>query len=350
MNNEEGLRDGRKIPDEVMGYIRKMAVQAVRERGQSPEVVAQIFNFNRSCIYRWLKHYDEGGYEALESQPAPGAEPVVTSEMDVWLKQTVLTHTPVDFGYDTTLWTRDILAQLLKKEFGVAVSGSTVSLHLRKLGLSYQQPAYQDRDRDPGEVERFLNDKFPSIQRLADKLGADIGFEDEAGVGIMTRSGRTWGLVGKTPVVRVCMKRGGYNVLSMVTPKGELKYSVTADSVDSVHYIEFLKNLIRDRERPLILLVDRISFHRSQEVRDFVRAHRAQLRIFFLPRRAPQMNPDEQVWNEIKNHRIGKQPVENKNDLKKRLYSALRSVQKNTGRILSFFQLPATQYASVYVV
>src|SRR5918999_5171427 len=156
--------------------------------------------------------------------------------MEVWLKQTVLTHTPVDFGYDTTLWTRDMLAELLKKEFGVAVSGSTVSLHLRKLGLSYQQPAYQDRDRNPGEVERFLNDKFPKIQRLADKLGADIGFEDEAGVGIMTRSGRTWGLVGKTPVVRVCTKRGGYNVLSMVTPKGEMKYSVTANSIDSVHY------------------------------------------------------------------------------------------------------------------
>jgi transposase len=350
MNDEEWMQDGRKIPDEVMGYIRKMAVRAVREHGQSPEVVAEVFNFNRSCIYRWLKHYDEGGYEALESQPAPGAEPVVTGAMDVWLKQAVLRHTPVDFGYDTTLWTRDILAELLKKEFGVAVSGSTVSLHLRKLGLSYQQPAYQDRDRDPGEVERFLNDNFPRIQRLADKLGADIGFEDEAGVGIMTRSGRTWGVVGTTPVVRVCMKRGGYNVLSMVTPTGEMKYSVTADSVDSVHYIEFLKNLIRDRERPLILLVDRISFHRSQKVRDFVRAHRAQLRIFFLPRQTPEMNPDEQVWNEIKNHRIGKQLVENKTNLKRRLYSALRSVQKNTGRILSFFQLPATQYASVYVV
>ena len=46
MNNEEWLRDGRKIPDEVMGYIRKIAVEAVRERGHSPEVVAQIFNFN----------------------------------------------------------------------------------------------------------------------------------------------------------------------------------------------------------------------------------------------------------------------------------------------------------------
>jgi transposase len=166
MNDEEWMQDGRKIPDEVMGYIRKMAVQAVRERGQSPEVVAEIFNFNRSCIYRWLKHYDEGGYEALESQPAPGAEPLVTGAMEEWLKQTVLTHTPIDFGYDTTLGTRDLLAELLKETFGVAVSGSTVRLHLRKLGLSYQQPAYQDRDRDAGEVERFINDKFPKYKGL----------------------------------------------------------------------------------------------------------------------------------------------------------------------------------------
>jgi transposase len=226
---------------------------------------------------------------------------------------------------------------------------STVSLHLRKLGLSYQRPGYQDRDRDAGEVGRFINDKFPRIQRLADRLGADIGFEDEAGVGIMTRSGRTWGLVGKTPVVRVCMQRGGYNVLSMVTSEGEMKYSVTADPIDSKQYIESLKNLIQDRARPLILLVDRASFYRSQEVRDFVRAHRAWLRVLFLSRRTPKMNPDEQVWNEPKNHRIGKQPVENKMDLKRRLYSALRSVQKNTERISSFFQLPATQYASAYV-
>jgi transposase len=327
--------------------IRKIAVEAVRGRGQSPEVGAQIFNFNRSCIYRWLNQYEAGGYDALESQPAPGAEPVVTEAMEVWLKQIVLTHTPVDFGYDTLLWTRNILAELLKKGFGVAVSGSTVSLHLRKLGLSYQRPGYQDRDA--GEVGRFINDKFPKIQSLADRLGADIGFEDEAGGGVMTRSGRTWGLVGKTPLVRVCMQRGGYNVLSMVTSAGEMKYSVRAAPIDSKQDIEFLKNLIQDRARPLILLVDRASFHRSQDVRDFVRAHRARLRVFFLPRRTPEMNPDEQLWNKIKNHRIGKQPVENKMDLKRRLYSALRSVQKNTERILSFFQLPAPQYASAYV-
>lgn len=165
----------------------------------------------------------------------------------------------------------------------------------------------------------------------------------------MTRRGRTWGLVGQTPVVRVSLERGGYNLLSMVTAKGEMKYSITAEHIQSERYIEVLKQLIQARQRPLILLVDRAPSHTSQKLRDFVRAHRARLRIYFLPKRAPELNPDEQVWNEVKNRRIGKQPVKNKKDLKKRLYSTLSSLQKRTGRILSCFQLPDTHYAAVHV-
>jgi transposase len=220
--NEEWLVDGRKIPDEVMGYIRKIAVQAIREHGQSPELVAKVLNFNRSCIYEGLKRYDEGGYEALGSRRPPGAKPLITREMEVWLEETVLNSTPVQHGYDTNLGTRDILAQMLKKEFGVSVSGLGVSLPLRKLGWSYPKPSYRDLARDEQEVEHFVNDTFPRIPRLADKMGADIGFEDEAGMGLMRRSGRTWGRVGSPPVVQVVMQRGGYNVLSIVTPKGEM--------------------------------------------------------------------------------------------------------------------------------
>src|SRR5919197_334432 len=158
--NEEWLIDGRKIPDEVMGYIRKIAVQAIRENGQSPEVVAKVLNFNRSCIYEWLKRYDEGGYEALESRRPPGAKPVITREMEEWLEETVLNSTPVQHGYDTNLWTRDILAELLKKEFGVSVSGLSVSLHLRKRGLSSQKPCYMALRRYGHGFERIGGYRF----------------------------------------------------------------------------------------------------------------------------------------------------------------------------------------------
>ena len=343
--NLDWLADGRKIPDEVMYYIRAMAVNSIRVLGQSPEDIAKAYNFNRACIYRWLRQYDEGGFAALESEMPPGAQPLITSEMDAWLKQTVLNKNPVDFGYDTNLWTCGVLVGLLKKEFGVTVSDSAVRLHLKSLGLTSQKPEYQDAERDEQEIEHFLNVKFPQIQRLAAKLGADIGFQDESGVGIMTRHGKTWGLRGETPVVKTSMKRGGYNVMSVIMAEGEMRYSVKEGSINGEVFIEFLKHLIQGRGRPLILLADHATFHGSKPVRDFVRAHRSRLRVFFLPKRAPKFNPDEQVWNEIKTNRIGKQPVKDKKDLKKRLYSALGSLQKNTQRILSFFQLPDTRYA-----
>jgi len=340
------LDDGRKIPDDTMFYIRVMAVYAVRVLGQSPEDVIKVFNFNRACIYKWLRVFDEGGYSALESAMPLGAEALVTDELDEWLKQTVLNKTPVDFGYDTNLWTGKILAALLEKEFGVTVSESTVRLHLKSLGLSPQKPEYQDDERDEREIEYFLNVKFPKIQRLAKKIGADIGFQDESGVGVMTRYGKTWGLRGETPVIKVSMKRGGYNVMSVVTAEGKIRYSVKEGSINGAVFIDFLKRLIKGRDRPLILLVDHATFHGSKLVRDFVRGHRSKLRIYFLPRRAPELNPDEQVWNEVKTNRIGKQPVKNKKDLRKRLYSVLGALQKNTQRIMSFFQLPDTRYAS----
>jgi transposase len=344
--NLDWLTDARKIPDDVMYYIRIMAVHAVRFLKISPELIADAYNVHRSCIYRWLSQYDNGGYEALESQMPPGAQAIITHEIDEWVKDTVLTKTPVDFKYDTNLWTCRILAEVLKQEFDVTVSDSTVAIHLKALGLTCQKPEYQDIKRDEHEIEFFLEQKFPMIQRLAKKMEADIGFEDEAGVGAMTRYGRTWGLSGKTPIVKVSMQRGGYNVLSIVTAQGEMNYSIKEGSINGERYIEFLKEIISNRDRPLILLMDHASFHGSKLVRDFVRAQRSKLRVFFLPKRAPEFNPDEQVWNEIKNNKIGKQPVKNKIDLKERLNSALDSLRKNTKRVISFFHLTDTEYAS----
>ncbi len=111
----EWLLDARKIPDEVMNYLRRIAVRAVEEKRYSPEVIADILGISRSSLYDWLRGYREGGEEALDTQSAPGAPPAITEEMDRWLKTVVLTTTPVDHGYDTRLWTRDLLAELLNR-------------------------------------------------------------------------------------------------------------------------------------------------------------------------------------------------------------------------------------------
>jgi transposase len=309
---EDWELDGRQMPDQVLAYLRKIAVRAVEEQGYSPEVVMGVLGLSRSCMYAWLQRYQSQGLSGLESHPAPGAEAQVTAPLEAWLKETVLHSTPVVQGYDTRLWTRDILAAWLQERFGVKVTGRTISGHLKKLGLSYQKPRYRAVEQDPQEVAFFLEEKCPRIQRLAKKLRADIAFEDEAGIGVRPRSGRTWGLVGEPPEIRVTDRRGGYNVLSVVTGQGQMRYSVEAGHINSARYVEFLKQLLKDRTRPLILLADHASYHGSGEVRALVRAHRHQRRVFFLPQHSPELNPDEHVWEEVKDKRLGKQPIQHK--------------------------------------
>jgi transposase len=341
----EWLRDARKIPDEVMSYLRKIAVRAIEDKDYSPELIADVLGISRTAIYDWLRRYHRDGYSGLDTRQSPGSPCIITEEMDWWLKDTVCNHTPKDFDYDTVLWTREILAELLNEKYGINIGGSTVSLHLTHLGLSYQKPWFRANEQDPRKVEHFLNDTFPRIQRLAKKIGADIAFEDEAGIGLQAHSGKTWGEIGATPEVFVTSKRGGFNILSTVTAEGILRFSIEEGKIDSEKYIAFLRQMLQGRMNPIILIADRAPFHHSRKVRDFVRSHRKQIRVYFLPSYSPEMNPDEQVWNTVKSKKIGRNSVKTKPELKKKLNSALRSLQHKTKRVKSFFKLPHTKYA-----
>ena len=344
--SNEWLSDARKIPGEAMNYIRKIAVRAVVEKDYSPEIVTDVFGISRNCIYDWLNKYRKGGYDALDTNYAPGMEPIITKVMDVWLKIVVVSKDPTDFGYDTRLWTCEILAALLNEKFGIDIAGAAVNSHMKKMGLTYQKPRYLASEQDPVEVDHFLHDKFPRIQRLAKNIGADIAFEDESGANIGTHSGRTWGASGETPEIIAPDRRDKFNLLSIVTNEGEMQFAIRENNINSDGYIDFLEQLLNGRTQPLILIVDHAPFHKSKKVRDFVRCHRKKIRVYFLPRHAPEYNPDEQVWNEIKDKRVGRQPVKDKFDFKRRLNSSLESLQNNIERVKSFFLLPDTKYAS----
>ncbi len=99
----EWLFDARKIPDEVMNYLRRIAVQALEKNHYSPELVTDLLGISRSSIYDWLNWYRTGGEEDLDTRKAPGLPWVMTPDMDEWLKETIIHSTPEDHGYDTVL-------------------------------------------------------------------------------------------------------------------------------------------------------------------------------------------------------------------------------------------------------
>ena len=115
----------------------------------------------------------------------------------------------------------------------------------------------------------------------------------------------------------------------------------------SAVFIAFLKKTLAGRERLLIVIADNASYHTSEEVKAFLETHRQQIRLFFFPPHSPELNPDEQVWNEIKNGHLEKEPIKNRADFRARVYSALEKLKEFKERIKSFFRLPDTQYANL---
>jgi transposase len=121
-------------------------------------------------------------------------------------------------------------------------------------------------------------------------------------------------------------------------------YAIEEQSITSDQYIAFLAKVWSLHPCPIVLVADHASFHGSRKVRDVVRAHRHQIRVFFLPKHAPTLNPDEQFWNEIKHRKLGREPILNKDDLYHRPRSSLCQLKNDTKQLFSFFQLDDTKY------
>jgi transposase len=127
---------------------------------------------------------------------------------------------------------------------------------------------------------------------------------------------------------------------------GELRFMTTRRGVNARVFIEFLKRPLLKAKRAIFLIVDGRPSHRAELVRQFVKTTRGKLRLFFLPPYAPELNPDELVWNDVKNNGVGRSLICSPVDLEHAVHSRLRFLQKNPERVRAFFRAESTRYAA----
>lgn len=338
-------QDARALSHETLEAIRIRAVQRV-QAGESPEVVIKALGFSRACIYNWLAMYRSGGWAALKARVLHGRPKKISAECLQWLYRTIVGQNPLQFRFEFALWTRQIVQTLLKEEWKLKLSLSSIGRLLKQLGLTCQRPLFRASEQDPARVEYWLKTAYPQIRQLAKEQNAAIFFADEAGVRTDYHSGTTWGKKGQTPVVRRSAERGRVNMLSAINNRGELRFMIEPGRVTSAVFVDFLARLLQGASAPIFLIVDGAKIHQSKLVREFVESTDGMLRLFFLPPYSPELNPDEQVWNHVKNHGVGRQALERSGQLREAVHSRLSSLQKLPWTIRMFFVLPDTVYAA----
>jgi DDE superfamily endonuclease len=149
-------------------------------------------------------------------------------------------------------------------------------------------------------------------KRVARRLGAWICFIDESGLSLRPARARTWAPRGKTPIVRVA-GRGGrkvsvaglaayrpgdrtrmlYRVMLHRGRKGEPK------GFREDHFAVLLDAAYQQLGGPIVLVWDGLPAHKSAKMRALIAARRW-LRVYQLPSYAPELNPTENIWSNLK--------------------------------------------------
>lgn len=337
--------DGRSLSHATREEIRIRAVQRV-EAGESPEAVIRTLGFSRQRIYEWLARYREGGVDALRAKPIPGATPKLDGRALDWLYRTITLSNPMQYKFEFALWTRAMVRALIRTQFKVLLSEVSVGRLLRKLGLSPQRPLMRAYQRDPVMVLDWVKNEFPRIRAEAKAAGAEIFFGDEAAVRSDHHAGTTWAPAGATPIAKTTGARFKLNLISAISPKGQLRFMCTEGNVTADVFIEFLRRLTHGAERPVFLIVDGHPVHRSAKVRKFVEGLGGALRLFQLPAYSPDLNPDEHVWAHLKSHKLGRSVINGPEHMKRITLHFLRSLQRTPELVRAFFMHPSTQYAA----
>jgi len=185
-------KDGRQLDRKTQETIRLMAVQRVRE-GESPSAVIASYGMNRTTIHKWLSRTTgkKSDAKALGRRKATGRPRTLTTRQEQQVFGWINGKTPMQHGFDSGLWTRRIVQELVERKFGVMLSLTSIGTLLARLGLTPQKPLQRAYQRDPQAIERWQRHTYPAIARRAKAKKARICFWDESGF-------RAHGVQGKT--------------------------------------------------------------------------------------------------------------------------------------------------------
>jgi transposase len=340
-------RDGRTLDHKTLEEIRRMAVRRVWE-GEKPSAVIASYGFSRQIIYKWLgEAKGKGrGLRALRSRKGTGRPRTLTAKQEQQLFRWINGKDPRQHGFDFGLWTRLVVRKLIADKFGADLGVTAVGKLLAKLGLTPQKPLKRAYERDPVAIEAWKHDTYPSIARQAKKRGAEIYFWDESGFRADVVQGTTWGVKGQTPIVAVPGQRQSVSAASAVNARGGFWFVTYKGGMSTELFIEILKALMRRRKKPLYLILDSLPAHKAKIVQDYVASTKGRLELHFLPGYAPELNPDELVWNHIKRTGTAKTPLAKGESLHDRIDGELADIQRNRALVRSFFRAQTVSYIS----
>jgi transposase len=315
--------------------IRMRAVTA-RLKGMSMNNIASAYQVNRSTLHRWTIRYRNEGEQGLVRCAVSGRPSVFKKIKDETFLSVVL-KPAVNFGYETDFWTSKRLCHVFHEQFHISCSRWTVWRHLRDLNLTYQKPQRHYFEASVEQRVQWRKKELPKIKRALRRYNAILYCQDESTIRLTAILAKTWSPRGHTPIQRVTGNRGSIAAMSAISHKGQLLFKLHEKRIASDEIIQFLKQLsIYHKRRHLVVIMDQAPPHMSKKTQSFIESQK-RLHVFHLPPYSPDWNPDEQVWNHLKNHELKSHQAKTKQEMLLLTEQKLTNMANNPQQLQGIF-------------
>jgi|SRR5687767_896269 len=149
--------------DRVRGIAANMF-----DQDRAPADVARDLGVDDQTVRAWRRAYRAGGRPALASRKPTGRPPRLTAAQRARLADLLAAGPPAACGFaGRHLWTQQLVADLVVREFGVTYHHDHVGVILRDLGFTHQKPARRARERDEARIEAWRRDAWPALFKKA---------------------------------------------------------------------------------------------------------------------------------------------------------------------------------------
>ena len=343
------LPDGRCEANEVLEALRLRAVHA-RELGYAVTDIAAVLGVREETISRWCSRYDRGGREALPADRTGrpiGSGRLLDRGQEQGIRQAIETKTPQEWEIPSALWTRQAVRELIHQQVGIRLPIRTVGEYLRRWGYTPQKPVRKAYKQDPKAIAEWLEKTYPTIERRAAKEGGEIPWGDETGGGSTCQHSRGYARPGATPELIVAGSRFSVKMVSTVTNQGKVRWMIYTGTMNAALFLLFLTRLLAGAAKKVFLIVDHLSVHEAAAVDQWLADKTDRIEVFYLPKYAPERNPDEYLNCDLKANINTDGLPKDRQELQGKLRRFMQRLAKLPARIASYFKHKYIEYAAV---
>jgi transposase len=341
-------QDLRTVSDSIRDNIR-VRVLVLLEQGFTQKEVAKIFGVNKNSITNWVKRYKANGKKGLvglKRGVKSEDKKLLSTEQELSIQKMIIDKMPDQLKLSFSLWTRKAVKELIEREFGVVLAITTTGDYLRSWGFTPQKPKKKAYEQNPKAVKKWMEEEYPTIKKKAKSENAEIHWGDETGIKNSTQHGRSYAPMGKTPIRRTMGKRLSTNMISSITNQGKVEFMIYSGTMNADRFLKFLRQLIKNRERKIYLILDNLKVHHSKIVKKWVKKNERTIELFFLPSYSPEKNPDEYLNCDLKYGVSEKPAPRNEDKLKSIVNQHMTMLQNNSKRVKKYFNHPEIRYAA----